>query len=155
MVREKLKRHDVIIWTGIKPINNPCANTTLKVLKMPSDISMPWVVIVSDLHLIHFQHHTGTWLSPALGKGCHPKWAREEIQLVQSERRVLSRDCAQIFTYFLVKSKHWCCMHLLIYSTHIYQYLLCVSPALWLRMRALKLVNWISSPAPPLLVVCF
>lgn len=38
IVGEKLKRHDVIIWTGIKPINNPCANTTLKVLKMPSDI---------------------------------------------------------------------------------------------------------------------
>lgn len=26
---------------------------------------MPWVVIASDLHLIHFQHHTETWLTSA------------------------------------------------------------------------------------------
>lgn len=34
---------------------------------------MPWVVIASDLHLIHFQHHPGTWLTLASEEGLPPE----------------------------------------------------------------------------------
>jgi hypothetical protein len=38
IVRKKLKQHYIIIWTGIKPINNPRANITLEALKILSDV---------------------------------------------------------------------------------------------------------------------
>lgn len=34
---------------------------------------MPWVVIASDLHLIHFQHYAGTRLAQASLEGLPPQ----------------------------------------------------------------------------------
>lgn len=159
MVGEKLKRHDVIIWTGIKPINNPCANSTLKVLKMPLGTSVPWVVIANELHLIHFQHHAGKW---GHGDIAHLSfWGRAATRCeLQKRHRLcnLSTRVSQVvvhrFSLIFNEIKtlvFYAFAHL--FNTYSTECLLCASPASWLRMQALPSVAWISSPAPHVLAV--
>lgn len=102
---------------------------------------MPWVVIGSNLRLIHFQHHTGTWLTLASEEGLPPEVScridtgTDWIIRAQGSLQWLRTD---FHLFFNEIKTHWCSMHLLIYSTHSYwvRPTMCpIPPASWLRIR--------------------